>query len=454
MKKYLYSFIGVFISLCLHAGENKNIATENSCDVARSKSNLVSVVTATNCVFEEKRSDFFQGEDLSGVEGVKVLGEGTNQCSDVKIENCDNDNGKTEIKEEEFSVSYALIFLCMLFVSSLLGVGLWLCIRKLFVEVEESLKNVEKYISCSITDSLNKKIETLSENNSKYIDDLLSSISRLSQQVNQNSISSTSQHNAVLQRLATLEKRTFTISPRVVQESSTDNKSARSDEESVALRNEVESLKCRLKESDGRIKQLTEEIQNAVTYKKDAEALNLKLNNVQNEKEEIERKYAHEQKHCRDLESKVSEIDLIYGLNNKDGFVKYLNKLNDWRKNFPSDVILIKSALILLGMPKNKVDDDTFMGALKDISTAIVSVMLAQNRSEVEVKNELQNWADFVQQNFSGADRQFTLQVPAIGANVDATFMQPRQNAAVNVRGVRSWAVYGPYAIKYLAEVV
>ena len=93
------------------------------------------------------------------------------------------------------------------------------------------------------------------------------------------------------------------------------------------------------------------------------------------------------------------------------------------------------------------------MGALKDLAMSLSSLLLAEGVDEKDVEKELRTWAVYVQK-FSTPNRQFTLQVPSIGAPIDTSSMKVISGNPSVVGGIRSWAVYGAFSIQYMAEVV
>ena len=187
-------------------------------------------------------------------------------------------------------------------------------------------------------------------------------------------------------------------------------------------------------------------------YRTELERIARDLQAVNAAKDEMERKYEEAMAKCRKYEAEMTNLCGVYGFKDDPAFLPLMEKLTRWSRENLDDVALVKSALVIVRRGE-KASMETFMGALKDLAMSLSSLLLAEGVDEKDVEKELRTWAVYVQK-FSTPNRQFTLQVPSIGAPIDTSSMKVISGNPSVVGGIRSWAVYGAFSIQYMAEVV
>lgn len=362
-----------------------------------------------------------------------------------------------ENNKQQVTMNFVLFFLMLI---SLFGIGafIWFFNKKGFGAELEAISRMENLLSEGIGKT-NERVVELTKWSEGTKQDMLGQIVAITQIINQNAETSKMELGKLREILNSLLRLFPPHLPPQPSIPSQNNGQDRKYEDANAtlnadLRREKEKtskLERSLSEAEKKGWDLSQENKK---IRLDIAKLEEQMKNIQGERSELECKYNQMQQRCRDLESVVAHKDSIYGLGDKPELNPYLEKLQVWNNSAPRDVAIIKSALVLGAMPIDKVDNDTFMGALKDISMSITSIMLGMRKSETEIRAELQGWASCLQRAFSSPNRQFSLVVPEVGGAVDVTCMRIHGNAANRVNGVRSWAVYGPFAVKYMAEIV
>lgn len=169
-------------------------------------------------------------------------------------------------------------------------------------------------------------------------------------------------------------------------------------------------------------------------------------------KSEAERKCKETEAKCRAYESEVSDLNGVYGLKEDPDFCPLMEKLKQWSRVGMDEVAFLKAALVVVGRGEMS-SIETFMGALKDISTAISNLLQKGGADEKAIESELRAWSEYVHK-FSTPSRYFDLMVPSVGVPIDPSSMKTVSGSPSVVGGVRTWAVYGKMSIVSMAEVV
>ena len=404
-------------------------------EVRRDKDNSSSVETnSMESVFPSFQKNMKEGKSQELV--ASTMGEACNVIMVKQKRMNENIEGSTQkegdgassipVNDDKSSMLNWVLFLLMMVTMLGIGVFLWLFAKKsLAVEVE----NIETAKSQLLGEfeRTNNLIDDLKKGEESNKQDMLRQVVSINQIVTQNA--ETSKKGLENLRDTLLNSHLVGVQSAITPKMSQSDGSVREYKDQItALNTKLDGVERQLKDTEQKVLNLTRKNSDLIQQ--------------------------NEELRCRELESAVTRRDSIYGLEEKPEFQPFLNELQAWNNDAPREVAIIKSALVLGVMPPDKVDNDTFMGALKDISMSITSIMLSMKKSETEIRTELQKWATYLQRVFNNQQRQFSLVVPEVGSAVDVTWMRVGGNVANRVNGVRTWAVYGPFAVKYMAEIV
>lgn len=140
------------------------------------------------------------------------------------------------------------------------------------------------------------------------------------------------------------------------------------------------------------------------------------------------------------------------GLEGLEGLEDFQRKLESWRAKAPNEVEIAMAELLLIANC-DKMEPEALMGMLKDVSVSVSTILSKNGFGAEEARGELQELASAIQQ-FSSPARQFSLEVPSIGSQIDTETMKVVEGNPTTVGAVRAWAVYGAFGIQYAAEVM
>lgn len=100
----------------------------------------------------------------------------------------------------------------------------------------------------------------------------------------------------------------------------------------------------------------------------------------------------------------------------------------------------------------NGLDENAWLTALRDIARGLSESAAARGASPKEGFELLSRWSHFLSQ-FSAPGHEFDLNLPAIGASIDTSWMTPARAGASKVSRVVTWAVYTKSGVRHNAEV-
>ena len=412
---------------------------------------------ATNAVLAQKNQEQEQMPSMAGEQAndatqnregeIKEPGNAASvkdESADVKREGADRGDGRFYALLAIGSCSFALLGLCAALICRLL-----LPVKTLPFALAEAMDGVSLRIENRLA-ALEKDGETRNREVFARIDELKSAVARISRPSPPQATTDPAMDffKGLSGKQAPAESTRATVSgvDRI-------GELERRNNELAAAKQRLEDEKRRLEDE----KKAREEAEakagdESLRYREELEKMARSLQEANAARDEVARKYADAMERCRKYETEMADIQGIYGVKDDPDFLPLMEKLKRWSQNCMEDVALVKSALVIVCQGE-KVSVETFMGALKDISVSLSSLLLAEGMGETDIEKELRTWAVHVQK-LSTANRQFTLQVPSVGAAIDTSTMKVVSGNPSVVGGVRSWAVYGAFSIQYMAEVI
>lgn len=97
-------------------------------------------------------------------------------------------------------------------------------------------------------------------------------------------------------------------------------------------------------------------------------------------------------------------------------------------------------------------DENDWLTALRDVARGLSEVAAERGASPKDGLALLAKWSRVLSE-FSTPERKFDLNLPAIGADIDTSWMTPARAGASKVSRVVTWAVYTKSGVRHNAEV-
>ena len=136
--------------------------------------------------------------------------------------------------------------------------------------------------------------------------------------------------------------------------------------------------------------------------------------------------------------------------NGDPDFQPLLSMLDDWDAHDVPGSALARASLSIFSDRKS-LPPKIWQRALGDLSLGLATAMNAEKKSPTETADVLGKWKIAVQKCAADGP-SFSLNLPAIGTQIDTSWMYTKSGAA-KVSRIWSWAVYGQSGNVYMAEV-
>ncbi len=126
--------------------------------------------------------------------------------------------------------------------------------------------------------------------------------------------------------------------------------------------------------------------------------------------------------------------------------------LEDWTAKGVEEASIVRANLNVFAQ-RNALSADSWKLALKNISLGVGLSLRKLGANESQIIDELVLWGNFLGK-YSDDQYDFSLKIPALGDNVDSSWMSSRNNKATTVTKVLTWAVFhNQYGVQHNAEI-